>query len=70
MQDGNVVQFKAKRTTPFKKLMNAYCDRQSVEFASVVFVFDGNRLRPEQTPAEVWLVFVRLPNILKPDALC
>lgn len=33
--------------------MNAYCDRQSVEFNSIAFLFDGRRLRGEQTPDEV-----------------
>merc|ERR1712071_743999 len=27
-QDGSVVQFKIKKNTQLKKLMNAYCDRQ------------------------------------------
>jgi small ubiquitin-related modifier len=35
--------------------MNAYCDRQSVEFNSIAFLFDGRRLRGEQTPDEVSL---------------
>lgn len=52
-QDGNVVHFKAKITTPFRKLMTAYCDRQSVASESVVFLFEGERLRGEQTPQEV-----------------
>lgn len=38
--------------------MNAYCDRQSVDPSSIAFLFDGRRLRAEQTPAEVFLVFV------------
>lgn len=33
--------------------MNAYCDRQSVELNSIAFLFDGRRLRAEQTPDEV-----------------
>lgn len=33
--------------------MNAYCDRQSVDFNSIAFLFDGRRLRGEQTPDEV-----------------
>ena len=53
IQDGNVVHFKAKITTPFRKLMTAYCDRQSVASESVVFLFEGERLRGEQTPQEV-----------------
>ncbi|THG10536.1 hypothetical protein TEA_000105 [Camellia sinensis var. sinensis] len=47
-----------KRSTQLKKLMNAYCDRQSVEFNSIAFLFDGRRLRAEQTPDE----FVLGPN--------
>ena len=27
-QDGQVIAFKIKKTTPFRKLMAAYCDRQ------------------------------------------
>ncbi|CAM8900821.1 hypothetical protein QQ045_010161 [Rhodiola kirilowii] len=52
-QDGNEVFFRIKRNTQLKKLMNAYCDRQSVEMNSIAFLFDGRRLRPEQTPDEL-----------------
>ena len=38
--------------------MNAYCDRQSVDFNSIAFLFDGRRLRAEQTPDEVCLDFL------------
>ena len=40
--------------------MNAYCDRQSVEFTSIAFLFDGRRLRAEQTPEEVSLSLSRV----------
>ena len=50
--------FKIKRSTQLKKLMNAYCDRQSVDFNSVAFLFDGRRLRAEQTPDEVCVSFI------------
>lgn len=33
--------------------MHAYCDRQSVDFNAIAFLFDGRRLRVEQTPDEV-----------------
>ncbi|KAM1000682.1 hypothetical protein ACFX2I_007284 [Malus domestica] len=59
-QDGNEVFFRIKRSTQLKKLMNAYCDRQSVEFNSIAFLFDGRRLRAEQTPDEVRF-FISLP---------
>ncbi|KAG8377474.1 hypothetical protein BUALT_Bualt08G0036700 [Buddleja alternifolia] len=41
-----------KRSTQLKKLMNAYCDRQSVDFNSIVLFFDARLLRAEQTPDE------------------
>ncbi|CAH9072758.1 unnamed protein product [Cuscuta epithymum] len=52
-QDGNEVFFRIKRSTQLKKLMNAYCDRQSVEITSIAFLFDGRRLRADQTPDEL-----------------
>lgn len=52
-QDGNEVFFRIKRSTQLRKLMNAYCDRQSIDFNSIAFLFDGRRLRGEQTPDEL-----------------
>ncbi|KAJ9697326.1 hypothetical protein PVL29_009226 [Vitis rotundifolia] len=52
-QDGNEVFFRIKRSTQLRKLMSAYCDRQSVELNSIAFLFDGRRLRGEQTPDEL-----------------
>ncbi|KAJ4790968.1 Small ubiquitin-related modifier [Rhynchospora pubera] len=52
-QDGNEVFFRIKRSTQLRKLMNAYCDRQSVDFNAIAFLFDGRRLRGEQTPDEL-----------------
>ncbi|KAL8103353.1 small ubiquitin-related modifier 1-like [Apium graveolens] len=52
-QDGNEVFFRIKRSTQLKKLMNAYCDRQSVDINSIAFLFDGRRLRGEQSPDEL-----------------
>lgn len=54
LQDGNEVFFRIKRSTQLRKLMTAYCDRQSVELNSIAFLFDGRRLRGEQTPDEVY----------------
>ncbi|KAL5998745.1 Small ubiquitin-related modifier 1 [Asimina triloba] len=51
--DGNEVFFRIKRSTQLRKLMNAYCDRQSVDINSIAFLFDGRRLRGEQTPDEL-----------------
>ncbi|KAH7278383.1 hypothetical protein KP509_38G038800 [Ceratopteris richardii] len=52
-EDGNEVFFRIKRSTQLRKLMNAYCERQSVDPNSIAFLFDGRRLRAEQTPAEL-----------------
>jgi hypothetical protein len=40
--------------------MTAYCDRQSVEFNSIAFLFDGRRLRGEQTPDEVGFYYFQI----------
>ena len=42
-----------KKTTPLSKLMRAFCERQGKAEDEVRFVFDGERLRSDQTPAEV-----------------
>ena len=53
LQTGDQVTFQAKPTTKLVKLMKAYCERQGIDYASVVFSYDGQRLREEQTPGEV-----------------
>ena len=52
-QDGSEIFFECKQTTPLQKLMNAFCQRQGVNSASVRFLFDGQRLNPQQTPQEL-----------------
>ncbi|XP_020578071.1 small ubiquitin-related modifier 2-like [Phalaenopsis equestris] len=52
-QDGNEVFFKINRGTPLMKLMTAYCDRMSVDFSYVRFLFEGSRLHGERTPEEL-----------------
>ncbi|KAK8249641.1 ubiquitin-2 like Rad60 SUMO-like-domain-containing protein [Phyllosticta capitalensis] len=52
--DGNnEVFFKIKRTTEFKKLMHAFCERQGKRPNTVRFIFDGHRLNEEQRPSDV-----------------
>lgn len=53
LQDGTEVFFRIKQSAALRKLMQAYCDRQSVDMNMIAFLFDGRRLKPEQTPAEV-----------------
>jgi len=52
-QDGNEVYFKVKKTTQFAKVMNAYCKKVGSDMDSVRFLFDGQRLKPDQTPADL-----------------
>lgn len=51
--NNNEVFFKIKRTTPLKKLMDAFCERQGKQLSTVRFLFDGTRVRPEDTPDSV-----------------
>ena len=44
--------------------MNAYCDRQSVEMNAIAFLFDGRRLRAEQTPDEVFFFLINDFNLI------
>ena len=46
------VFFKCKPDTKLGKLMRAFCQRQGVAMESVRFLFDGNRIRENQTPNE------------------
>ncbi|EPY51653.1 SUMO protein [Schizosaccharomyces cryophilus OY26] len=52
-QDNNEVFFKIKKTTEFSKLMKIYCARQGKTLNSLRFLVDGERIRPDQTPAEL-----------------
>jgi len=49
-QDGTEIYFKIKRSTQLKKLMEAYCNRQGLSMAQCRFIFDGDRVREDQTP--------------------
>jgi len=52
-QDGNEIYFKVRRTTAFKEIMLAYCRKTGADVDSVRFLFDGTRIRPEQTPDQL-----------------
>jgi hypothetical protein len=53
--NNNEVFFKIKRSTQLKKLMDAFCDRQGKQMSTVRFLFDGQRVRPDDTPDGVSL---------------
>ena len=47
------MHFKIKKKTQLKKLMEAYCARQSLQVDQIRFLFNGSRLRDTQTPDEL-----------------
>lgn len=47
--NGGEIWFKVKRSTPMKKIMQAYCEKQSKDIQSLRFLFDGQRIDPNQT---------------------
>lgn len=52
-QDNHEIFFKCKVGTALSKLMNAYCDRQGLNINTVRFLFDGVRIGPEKSPADL-----------------
>ncbi|PWA41384.1 small ubiquitin-related modifier 1 [Artemisia annua] len=69
-QDGNEVFFSIKHSTQLKKLMNAYCDRRSVEMNAIVFLFDWLCLRAKQTPDEVRCSQMSKPTLVSTPMTC
>ncbi|NXR63102.1 SUMO3 protein, partial [Rhadina sibilatrix] len=54
-QDGSVLQFRIKRHTPLSKLMKAYCCRQGLLMRHIMFLFDGQPIKGNDTPAQLEL---------------
>ncbi|PSC72782.1 Small ubiquitin-related modifier 1 [Micractinium conductrix] len=52
-QSGGEVVFRVKPHTKFEKIILAFCQKKSVDPAQVRFVYDGNRLDRNSTPAEL-----------------
>lgn len=48
--EGNEVQFRIKKKTQLKKLMDAYCGRMGTSVGTYRFLFDGNRVNDQDTP--------------------
>lgn len=48
--EGNEVQFRIKKKTQLKKLMDAYCARMGTSVGTYRFLFDGNRVNDTDTP--------------------
>merc|ERR1712225_175751 len=54
-QQGSEVQFKIKKTTPLRKLMDAYCNRLGMQSSQVRFMVDGERIAPDDTADKLGL---------------
>ena len=53
MSSGEDTFFKVKYTTKLDKVFNAYATRRGICVASLHFLFDGSRVRRDQTPADI-----------------
>lgn len=51
--NNNEVFFKIKKSTKLEKLMGAFCERQGKTVSSVRFLFEGQRVQPNDTPDTV-----------------
>lgn len=51
-QQGGEVHFKVKTTTKFEKIFAAYCAKKVVDVTAIKFMFDGQRLKAEDTLAD------------------
>ena len=52
-QTGEETFFKVKKTTKLDKVFNAYSQRKGVNATSLRFLFDGQRVRGDQTPEDI-----------------
>ena len=50
--DGEVVTFKVKPTTKFKKIMEAYAQRKAISVETMKLIFEGERIQENQTPQD------------------
>ncbi|QRV95876.1 ubiquitin-like Rad60 SUMO-like protein [Ceratobasidium sp. AG-Ba] len=50
---GEEVYFKIKRNTKLKKLQGAYAAKVGKDISTIRFLYDGNRINDEDTPASL-----------------
>jgi small ubiquitin-related modifier len=43
-------KFKVKRVTPMRKVMKAFAQQRNLDVLELKFIFDGDRILPEDTP--------------------
>merc|ERR1712045_815359 len=54
-QQGSEVQFKIKKSTPLRKLMDAYCSRLGLQASQVRFMVYGERIAPDDSAEKLGL---------------
>uniref|UniRef100_A0A8C3RHJ8 Small ubiquitin-related modifier n=1 Tax=Cyanoderma ruficeps TaxID=181631 RepID=A0A8C3RHJ8_9PASS len=52
-QDGSMVEFRIKRHAPLGKLMKAYGCQQGLSMRHIAFLFDGQPIKENDTPAQL-----------------
>ncbi|KAF7799172.1 hypothetical protein EIP86_010403 [Pleurotus ostreatoroseus] len=52
-QNGDEVFFKIKRNTKLSKLQGAYANKVGKDVNSIRFLYDGNRINDDDTPASL-----------------
>ncbi|KAI0086062.1 ubiquitin-like protein [Irpex rosettiformis] len=52
-QTGEEVYFKIKRNTKLSKLQGAYANKVGKDVGSIRFLYDGNRIQDDDTPASL-----------------
>ena len=67
-QDQSEVRFKIKRSTPMRKLMDAYCKRQAAPPDSVRFFFRGAVIKKEDTADTLNMSDNDRLEVFRPDA--
>ena len=51
--DSEHMTFRLSTTATLERMMNLYASRRASDPASMVFLYDGSRIRATQTPAEL-----------------
>ncbi|KAH7521766.1 hypothetical protein FEM48_Zijuj07G0067200 [Ziziphus jujuba var. spinosa] len=53
IKDNDERYFRIRRDSPLLRLMRAYCEKKQFEFRYIRFFYDGQYIRPNQTPDSV-----------------
>ena len=68
-QDGRQLYFRINRSTPLQRLLVAYCQRINIDYKTMQFVYNGNRVTAKQTPEQVFFSTLQyLLHILTPKS--